>query len=315
MPSLLTHYFYTCDLLKYNEAKLAWLKDYEEAFKIGGQGPDPMFFSGLVPFSDFHLLVAKKRFGSKIHKTDGISFIKLLFQKGNLIENENKKLYLSFALGQLSHYFLDHTCHPYVYYFSGFDEKGKLTGKYHYCHANFEAKIDASLAYFFNKKDLIEEPQKVLSIPKEELSFISDCTDEVLEEFFSPEKFNHYYENGVNSMVKIYRFVHKNDGKMGKLMRKNLLGQLLIPRENDRIVLNDDHLTWLHPTKGYETKESFVELYNKALDRFAQVLDVIISNNFDPACLDRFNTRENYSGNKLDYRMVNKDTKQLLYKY
>ena len=88
MPSLLTHNFFAEDFLS-NLNDGSCLVSYSNAFKLGTQGPDPLFFSNYLP-SNFSLKMLKEKYGSKLHRLDG----KLLFKEAfKIIENYLNMIY------------------------------------------------------------------------------------------------------------------------------------------------------------------------------------------------------------------------------
>ena len=129
MPSSVTHYYFSNDvynkLNKNIKNKLApCLKEY----KIFSQGPDPYFFY------DFHLSRKSKEV-NKISEAMQHSLINDHFIY--LINYINEKKYYSnsmimaYLYGQICHYALDTTCHPFIIYNVGnYEEKNKKTYKY-----------------------------------------------------------------------------------------------------------------------------------------------------------------------------------------
>ena len=292
MPSLLTHYFFANDCLK--EARNQVIERYPSVFALGSQGPDPMFFSSLIPFMAFSIKAIKGRYGSKLHRLDGKE---LFFESLKTIEDIedllSKEVFMSFIFGQLAHYTLDSICHPYVYYFTGFDKNSKLSGKLHYAHSHFEGRIDSAMASNFNRKDLISKPSDVLKIKEEYLDIINSYFNATLERIFKTSLPKNYYKSGVKNMIRVYNFVNDNEF-FGSHLGKNTLGQLFIPRHDDGKVLNEDHHLWKNPYSGVVSKESFLQLYTKALKRFSIGESMLSTLDFNK--VKNYFTGINYSG-------------------
>ena len=150
MPNFLTHHLFVQDIYLKNNDKIdfkdrRFLKGNYFYLFWGSQGPDPLFFNGILPNNGFHPLYIKKKLGNKLHHDDFKKLLSCMLLNLEEVEEENKDAIKSFIFGQYAHYLLDSTCHPFIFYFSGFDENGKLTGKYHYKHAHYEMEIDVSL--------------------------------------------------------------------------------------------------------------------------------------------------------------------------
>lgn len=297
MPSLLTHNFFALDLLD-TIGDGSCLKSYPSCFRLGAQGPDPLFFSSLIPFTKaFSIRAIKGRYGSKLHKLDGTKLFKELFKRYDEIEDiSSKDIFMSFILGQLTHFVLDSTCHPYVYYFTGFDKNSKLSGKLHYSHAHFEARIDSSLAIYKGKKELTYHPEDVLKINDDLLTVIDENFNIVIERVLGVKVPKNYYRSGVKNMIKVYKFVNQGKGGFGKHLGKNVFGQLYIPREQDRTCLNDMHLEWKVPYSGVTCKDSFIELYRKGINKFVSCYNLCLKQGLNYQTISGLFNGLNYSG-------------------
>lgn len=306
MPSLLTHNYFARDFLASINNGLGLL-DFPSSFRLGNQGPDPLFFSGMMPFKDLSIKTIKGEYGSKLHRLNGYKLFEELFkQLDNIEDNKSKRVFFSFIIGQLGHYFLDSTCHPYIYYFSGFNSEGSLKGIFHYSHAHFEGRIDSALANIRNEKEICTHPQDILKIDDEQLEIINANFNTVIEKVFSTKIKQKYYYNGVKNMISIYTFVNKNEF-IGSHLGKNPLGQLFIPRNEDEKVLNPLHYKWQNPVSGKEYKSSFLELFLKAMNNYKATLTKLDFSNpkFD-SIKDCF-SNINYSGVVIGKKMTYQD--------
>ncbi len=267
MPSLLTHYFFAQDAFKTLISEERALKGQMDAFSLGSQGPDPLFYYGLLPKRPLHLFAALKKYGNQLHHLDGTALFSSLQQElGSMEEGEEKNVFLAFCYGQFAHYLLDSTAHPYIFYWSGFDEQGALSGKYHYAHAHFEGRIDASLAFERGKEELTARPEKVLEIDPKKLEIISKHFSKSVNRVFKAHLPARYYRNALYNMRDTYVIVNGRPGEKG------LMKQLYIPRKPQPAVMNEGHLVWMHPVSGESSSASLKELYEKALSRFKNAL-------------------------------------------
>ena len=91
MPNLLTHSllvkrFYIKVEAEDKGGERTFIQGNYDLLSLGSQGPDPLFYFGVVPFK-FHLFTAKKRLGNKLHADDGKRFFKLLLDRSYGIDD------------------------------------------------------------------------------------------------------------------------------------------------------------------------------------------------------------------------------------
>ncbi len=305
MPNLLAHYllvkrFY----IKEDEENLdiasnSFIKGNYEFLSLGTQGPDPLFYVGVIPFHAPHLLTAKKRLGNKIHKTDGKKFFKLLVDRCYIIEDDiERSKFQSFVFGQFAHYLLDRETHPYVLYQSGFDDEGKIKGKYHYEHAHFEAQIDVLLAKKFKMTYFLSNPSEVLSRNAEYLSLIDKNFVPALKKFFNDSSIpNKLYTCAVKNMHAAISFMNHHGKIKSKIVGKNNLGALYLSQDTaDPKVLNTENETWLDPITGAIRKESFLDLHNKAFQLLSQCYHDLLKNGFNYEVFSKYLNGLDYYG-------------------
>lgn len=140
MPSILTHYGF--NKFVYNK-EIKFLKDNEDIYLLGAQGPDPFFFFGIIPFCKNKNSREIRNYGSKLHKTVPNEVFNCLFEYSN--NSVNKDILYAYILGAGLHYLLDRKIHPYVYYNTGFSDDKKKKKKYFVNHTLFETNIDVLL--------------------------------------------------------------------------------------------------------------------------------------------------------------------------
>lgn len=70
MPNLLAHRLFIDNIIQCNS-----LEEKEIiALRLGTQGPDPMFYHGIIPWRSWHFIIALKKIGNKLHKENGRRF-------------------------------------------------------------------------------------------------------------------------------------------------------------------------------------------------------------------------------------------------
>lgn len=268
MPNLLAHRL----LIEKISEGIQLDPDIKSTLLIATQGPDPLFYYGLMPWRGIHLLAAKKRYGSKIHHTDAKSFMNALFNSYEKIKDEKqKKVFLAFIVGQYFHHLLDKEAHPFIYYFSGFNEEGRLKGIYHYEHANFESLIDSCLMKEFPELDFYNHTQDALKTDKHLLKMINIPLRQAMKEFLNAKVSRHYYTNSVKNMISMQKLSNK------KMIRKitgkhSMFNALYTPKDVKGDPLNLDNKTWYHPISHEAHSESFIDIHQRVQEKARRVL-------------------------------------------
>ena len=204
MPSSVTHNYFCIDVLnKCNNSVKNKLKKHTNYFTVFGQGPDPYFFY------DFHLTKRSKEV-YKINKAMQHTRINKHFSK--LINYINDNGYysnaqvMSYLYGQICHFVLDTTLHPYIIYSTGiYNEDNPETFKYNGLHEEMEYYIDC---YLISRREKIH-PKKykvykeIFNIGKfnNELTL---CIDNVIKDVYGFDNASKIYYKSIMDMKKFY---------------------------------------------------------------------------------------------------------------
>lgn len=288
MPSSVTHSYFSMDVYnKLNKNLKDKLKDNKEWLKTFGQGPDPYFFY------DLHL----SRRSKKIFKINfAIQHTKINEHFFNLINYINEKNYnnnfyvLSYLYGNICHFALDTTIHPYIIYYTGrYDEKKKETFKYNGLHEEMEYFIDI---YLINKKEGLA-PRKykvyknIFNITKFD-DELKDTINYTIKKIYGFEFAADKYYKSIMDMKKFYHIF--NYDRFGlkkqvyrvmdflcrdKLVRKEELSFHVNP--NSKLYyLNLEKEEWNHPCDKDEIYNySFEELYEIAIKKAVFIIEEV----------------------------------------
>ncbi len=276
MPNLLAHRLLMQECIKDTDLDA----DTKSTLLLATQGPDPLFYYGLMPWRAWHYLAAKRRYGSKIHHTDGKKFFTSLFKSYDEITDEQqKKIFLAFILGQYAHHLLDKNAHPFVYYYSGFNEEGRLKGRFHYEHANFESEIDSCLADIYPEIDFRDHTEDALKTDKKILHAIDKPLKNAMKDFLNVKVSKRYYTNSVKNMISMqkmsnHRWIRKITGK------HSMFNALYTDDEYSKDPLNLKHQTWYHPVTNEKRNDSFLDILNKVKEEFKEVVAALSSGSF-----------------------------------
>lgn len=110
MPSMITHHFFAEELYEQLFEKIGTSKDEYDAFLLGSQGPDPLFYLYSNPS-----LVKHIDLGHLMHREKTNELLVALKNSLSVLNEEELPAGRAYAQGFLCHYALDSTVHPLVY--------------------------------------------------------------------------------------------------------------------------------------------------------------------------------------------------------
>ena len=288
MPSSMTHGYFCEDVYKNVNASVKnKLKDHINYFKVFGQGPDPYFFY------DFHLS-KKSRQVHEInrcmqHTNINKHFIKLINYINENSYYSNRQV-MAYLYGQLSHFVLDSTAHPYIIYYTGvYDKDDSSTYKYNGLHEEMEYYIDCYLIW--KREKVLPKKFKVY---KElfDIDFFDNelkiCIDDVVKSVYNFNNVGNIYFKSLKDMKKFYyvfnydrfgikKFVYSiMDIICGNMCVKKKELSFNVDPLSKIYYLNDDKTVWNNPCdKNEKYNLSFEELYNKALNKACIIINEI----------------------------------------
>lgn len=288
MPSSVTHSYFCSDVYKNLTDNIKdRIKGSINYFRVFGQGPDPYFFY------DFHLTKRSKKIHqinkSMQHTNINNHFIKLInyINDNNYYSNEQV---VSYLYGQICHFALDSTAHPYIIYSTGrYIEKDASTYKYNGLHEEMEYFIDC---YFIFQREGIS-PRK-FKVYKELFNInefnneLNNTIDNVIKDVYGYDNVSKIYYKSIMDMKKFYYIFNYDRLGIKKIIysimdlicgnrcvKKKELSFFVDP-QSKLYFLNDKKNIWNHPCNINETYNlSFNELYIKACDRAVSIINVV----------------------------------------
>ena len=280
MPGFYTHYLF--GTTTYPHIKQHYLKqiigEEKRAYCLGLEGPDFLFY--FLPSYVFH----KQNLGSILHEQRTGCFLFHLLETCDYFEDpEERQIAEAYVAGFLGHYYLDCTCHPYVYCFTDFHMKKNQ--RYYSKHIEFETELDRKLLehYLHCKPSRIPQHQ-VIRLSGKQWDVVSTLLSKALCMTF-PEKFSNYsiLKVAVLSMRLGTFALSDQHGLKRPVIRK--LERLfwgyypispLIPTDTPKIsqdVCNVDKQTWHNPWKPEITSNaSFFDLFEDARKDYLKAL-------------------------------------------
>lgn len=271
MAGTVTHTYFAKDIYKkLDKNTKEVIKNYENEFLTFSQGPDIFFFGGRK----------NKKNMDYFHRNNTQDFfINLInyIRKNNLEKNNEL---MAFLYGNICHYALDSTVHPYIIYKAGeYYKKKRETHKYFGKHNEVECYIDA---YMINKIDKIKPNH--LNISKfcfnhKKLSkTLLKLIDEVYFETYKKRNIGFSYNMSLKNMKILYRLLRNDKSgikkkfyvKIDKIMPKRFFKTYVLSYDiklnKNYYYLNLSHKNWCHPFDKNEIyTDSFEDLYKKAI--------------------------------------------------
>lgn len=317
MPNLLAHYllanqFYVREGEISSKIKnKSFIENNKDLFFLGAYGPDPLFYSGVNPFRGLHLINAAKKYGNKIHKSDGRLYFKSLIDVLHSIESETEaNQFKSFIFGQFAHYLLDREAHPYILYKSGFSKDGKIKGIYHYKHAYYESKIDSALATSYNFDRFFSKPEEIIPHMHSYLKFLDKYYYYSLRNYFNDKRINkHYYSNGVINFYSWIKYSNHGSPLRVKIFGKTSLSATRVPRQVREDVLNENKNVWLYPTTGDKSNKSFHEILVYCSSLLEKLYVELLKKGFTYETFSKYIDGRNYYGNFINAKWIYKEEK------
>jgi hypothetical protein len=278
MPSILTHHYFANLLIEKHKHHWPLLEKHSPLVWLGSQGPDPFFFYGRAPFKSRLAKESMNQFGSLLHSQAPHQSIWPLVQHGWFGPQAND-VSKAYVFGALTHYVLDRTCHPYVFYRTGFDEHGALTDHYMADHAKLEVEMDLALILHLTLSPSMYQPKVTLQVDPVSLQSIS----QLYFQAFPKHVHHEAYQQAVQDMKATYQFLYHGSW-INRLLVILIAGKRSLPfslihpntiaSERSKTVLNLQHKKWRHPVTGTASTESviaFIETSEKMMDKMVKL--------------------------------------------
>lgn len=299
MPGFITHYLFGCETIKeiHDDKIRNIIKENRNVYSLGLQGPDLFFY---FPYS---FTGNRKRLASVMHVYDTGKFLHNLIEEVASLGEGEKTVGIAYLLGFLGHYSLDTKCHPYIYYRTGYLNKGKdYFGK----HTDFETDIDFLLLDRIAGKKVVDFRQEnTIKLNKYCTKIIAKLLNNACKKTYAYIKTNSkimeisiasfYYSNGMLNDKKGYK------KKILSVAENAVLGNVsaapLFMVEDKEIIwndpLNDKHNEWKNPWDlKLKSEKSFMELMDDAKNYYSKLIynvgrEVVKCDDIDYNLLDR----------------------------
>ena len=256
------------------------------AFRLGSQGPDPLFYVGVHP-----LLHGWSKLGSSLHADDPTPLFSALARSVGEVPAHERPVARAWACGFLCHYLLDRAVHPLVYAqeyaICDAGVPGLTRDDGSEVHAVIESEIDEVVLF-------AKRGQTVASfLPHREILRLDDVSLSVVSRLVSRVEWARTGRqlpfDVFETAVRCFRFVQmvfdSPDGlsrsvlgRLEELVRPYSLVRAMSHRPIEATECDFDnhaHDVWLDPDTGVERSEDFWDLYYAAMAEALQWVGVL----------------------------------------
>ena len=310
MPAILTHDLFGRGVLE-DVADLVGMPTVAErdAFLLGNQGPDPLFYLRIDP-----LMHKWSPLGNAMHDTAPSQLLLAMREAAERLEGHERQIARAYVAGFACHWLLDSTVHPFVYFWqNGITSAGvpgldKSAGSR--VHAEIERDLDEMVLFSLTGKTVERwrPHERALSATRATLAAV----DKVYF-YVSLWVFGHAIDpRTFSTSVHEFRLVqHVFDSPRGHKRAALSSVERLACRTPFSLVNsmshrnraqdtsdfdNRDHRAWENPFTHEVSHESFWDLFDGARARVLPVVDELFSPDFDLAAARELTHDLNFEG-------------------
>lgn len=307
MPAIITHDFFGRDVYDRLFNLIGGSRDEAEAFLLGNQGPDPLFYSVLSP-----RLRAHNRLGSIMHDKRPNELLAAFKRSLSVLDSVERPIGRAYALGFLCHYVLDSTAHPFVfaneYEACDAGEPGLSRADGSEVHAVIESELD-ELVLFRKRETTVADfnpAQEILKASDLVLRVVSKMYVYVAVTVYGEAVPADLFETAVRDFRIAQQAFHSPRGvkraaigRVERLVRPHSFFRAMSHRPvelTESIFDNREHRAWEDPFTGKVRTEGFWDLYDEALEQAPASIAAFDREGFDVEAARGITGDLNFSG-------------------
>lgn len=291
MPAIITHHQFAREML--NLPATSFIKSVQErnAFLLGSQGPDPLFFCVVSPS-----LYAYRALGSLMHDKKPGKLLHVISGTPALAPSNMKKTVQAYCAGFLCHYLLDRAAHPFVYAQqfalcnAGIDGLDERDG--HEVHAVIESELDEMILYTHEGLTISSfKPYKeILKADEQSLAAISHAVCATLWETYEKLSPAHLFSASVHNYRRVQFATYSPRGIKRTLygvverrFKRHSFAQAFCHRPlalTESIFDNHEHRVWIDPFTNAKHTTSFEDIFNNVLEEANSLIPRFIGETF-----------------------------------
>lgn len=315
MPSIITHDTFGHEVYHELFGMIGGSRDEAEAFLLGNQGPDPLFYSVALPW-----LHANHDLGSVMHDAKPAELIDAFKTGLPFLAAPERSVARAYALGFLCHYTLDSTAHPFIfaqqYALCDAGEPGLTRADGHEVHAYIETELD-ELVLFTQRAETVERfnpARDILKGTERMLGIVSKLYAYVAMAVYGRTVPESLFRDSVHAMRLGQSVFHSPSGlkrlalgNLEQLARPYSFCRAMTHRPVERtesLFDNRQHERWENPFTAEASTESFADLYAHALRKAQENIAAFDSEAFGIEDARRITAGLNFSGKPVEAVIV-----------
>ena len=310
MPAILTHDLFGRGVLE-DVTDLLGLRSVGErdAFLLGNQGPDPLFYLRVDP-----LMHKWSPLGGALHECSSAALLVAMREAALRLEGHERQLARAYVAGFACHWLLDSTMHPFVYYWQngltsagvpGLDEDAASS-----VHMEIERDFDEMALHALTGKTVERwrPHERVLQASRDVLAAVDKVYFYVALWVFGRAIDPRTFSTGVVEFRLAQRVFDSPSGR-----KRSVLATLeravtrspysLVSRMSHRARPEDvsdfdnrGHAPWANPFTGQVSTAGFWDLFDAARARVLPTIDELFSDGFDLAASRELTRDLNFEG-------------------
>lgn len=307
MPAIITHDLFAKDIYGVTFESVGGTRDEAEAFLLGNQGPDPLFFIG----ADMRYL-PWRNLGSTIHRVRPSEFLLALKRAVPQLPAAQRSVARAYVLGFTCHYLLDRTVHPLVFSqeraltAAGVD--GLTEADHSEVHAVIETDLDEmtltvkrgeTVASFNPSRAILKGSEAMLGI-------VSRLYALAVRDAFGLDIPDNLFRAAVKADRAAQRVLYSPSGAkrralgaLERLARPHSILEALSHRGHERATTpfaNSGHDLWRHPFTDAASTADFWDLYEQARVGALAAIEAIDDDGFNAESARRLTADVNFYG-------------------
>lgn len=311
MPAIITHDRFGRDALNLPAFSFIGTEKERNAFLLGNQGPDPLFYCVANPrTAKYHDL------GNRMHHEAPSTLIQCMAQSLVYLPTSAHSLAKAYLAGFFCHYVLDRAEHPLVYAQqyalcdAGIDGLSEKDGSE--VHAIIESDLDEMMLWTHEGKTVAEfDPHKeILKADKQSLAIISYLISMAVKDAYGEEVRPDLFSKSVLSFRRVQGVFHSPRGikrsmlgNVERTFRKHSFVQAMSHRAVELAASefdNHQRAAWINPFTKAVSTASFQDLFNQALEQAAASVARLTSGKLSLEEARAFTQGLNFSGQKVE---------------